>query len=108
MEYTKSVVYLEDEEIVVIKRDREMKLYDIDDVEKTPYIEELEVHLEQIEKGGYEHFMLKEIHEQQTSIQDCFRGRLNAAAGRVALGGIKEYEQKIINSQRVIMVACGT
>ena len=108
VEYTKSVVYLEDEEIVVIKRDRGMKLYDIDDVEKTPYIEELEVHLEQIEKGGYEHFMLKEIHEQPTSIQDCFRGRLNAAAGRVALGGIKEYEQKIINSQRVIMVACGT
>jgi len=108
VEYTKSVVYLEDEEIVVIKRDSGMKLYDIDDVEKTPYIEELEVHLEQIEKGGYEHFMLKEIHEQPTSIQDCFRGRLNAAAGRVALGGIKEYEQKIINSQRVIMVACGT
>ncbi len=108
VEYTKSVVYLEDEEIVVIKRDRGMKLYDIDDVEKTPYIEELEVHLEQIEKGGYEHFMLKEIHEQPTSIQDCFRGRLNAAAGRVALGGIKEYEQKIINSKRVIMVACGT
>ena len=66
------------------------------------------MHLEQIEKCGYEHFMLKEIHEQPTSIQDCFRGRLNAAAGRVALGGIKEYEQKIINSQRVIMVACGT
>ena len=108
VEYTKSVVYLEDEEIVVIKRDRGMKLYDIDDVEKTPYIEELEVHLEQIEKGGYEHFMLKEIHEQPTSIQDCFRGRLNAAAGRVALGGIKEYEQKITNSKRVIMVACGT
>ncbi|MFT5858578.1 MAG: glucosamine--fructose-6-phosphate aminotransferase (isomerizing) [Flavobacteriaceae bacterium] len=108
VEYTKSVIYLGDEEIVVIKRDVGMKLYDINDAEKTPYIEELELQLEQIEKGGYEHFMLKEIHEQPRSIEDCFRGRLNATKGRVALGGIKEYEQKIINSQRIIMIACGT
>lgn len=108
VEYTKSVVYLGDEEIVVIKRDAGMKIYDIDDAEKTPYIHELELHLEQIEKGGYEHFMLKEIHEQPRSIEDCFRGRLNAAKGRVALGGIKDYEQKIITSQRIIMIACGT
>ncbi len=108
VEYTKQVVYMNDEEIAVIKRGEELKLYSIDDVEKTPYIQELELHLEALEKGGYEHFMLKEIHEQPRSIEDCFRGRLNAEQGWVALGGIKDYEQKIINAQRVIMIACGT
>jgi glucosamine--fructose-6-phosphate aminotransferase (isomerizing) len=85
-----------------------MKLYGIDDVEKTPYIQELEMHLEALEKGGYDHFMLKEIHEQPRSIEDCFRGRLNAQEGWVALGGIKDYEQKMINANRIIMIACGT
>jgi glucosamine--fructose-6-phosphate aminotransferase (isomerizing) len=108
VEYTKQVVYMNDEEIAVIKRGEELKLYSIDDIEKTPYIEELELHLEALEKGGYEHFMLKEIHEQPRSIEDCFRGRLNAEKAWVALGGIKEYEQKIINAPRVIMIACGT
>jgi glucosamine--fructose-6-phosphate aminotransferase (isomerizing) len=108
VEYTKQVVYMNDEEIAVIKRGEELKLYSIDDIEKTPYIQELELHLEALEKGGYEHFMLKEIHEQPRSIEDCFRGRLNAEKGWVALGGIKDYEQKIIKAQRVIMVACGT
>lgn len=108
VEYTKQVVYMNDEEIAVIKRGEELKLYSIDDVEKTPYIQELELHLEALEKGGYKHFMLKEIHEQPRSIEDCFRGRLNAEKGWVALGGIKDYEQKIINAQRVIMIACGT
>ncbi|PHR32391.1 MAG: glutamine--fructose-6-phosphate transaminase (isomerizing) [Fluviicola sp.] len=108
VEYTKQVVYMNDEEIAVIKRGGDLKLYDIDDIEKTPYIQELELHLEALEKGGYEHFMLKEIHEQPRSIEDCFRGRLNAEKGWVALGGIKDYEQKIINAPRVIMIACGT
>lgn len=108
VEYTKQVVYMDDEEIAVIKRGQDLKLYSIDDVEKTPYIQELELHLEALEKGGYEHFMLKEIHEQPRSIEDCFRGRLNAEKGWVALGGIKDYEQKIINAPRVIMIACGT
>jgi len=108
VEYTKQVVYMNDEEIAVIKRGKELRLYGIDDVEKTPYIQELELHLEALEKGGYEHFMLKEIHEQPRSIEDCFRGRLNAEKGWVALGGIKDYEQKIIKAPRVIMVACGT
>ncbi len=108
VEYTKQVVYMNDEEIAVIKRGEDLKLYSIDDIEKTPYIEELELHLEALEKGGYEHFMLKEIHEQPRSIEDCFRGRLNAEKGWVALGGIKDYEQKIINAPRVIMIACGT
>lgn len=108
VEYTKQVVYMNDEEIAVIKRGEDLKLYGIDDIEKTPYVQELELHLEALEKGGYEHFMLKEIHEQPRSIEDCFRGRLNADKGWVALGGIKDYEQKIINAPRVIMIACGT
>lgn len=108
VEYTKQVVYMNDEEIAVIKRGGDLKLYGIDDIQKTPYIQELELHLEALEKGGYEHFMLKEIHEQPRSIEDCFRGRLNAEKGWVALGGIKDYEQKIINAPRVIMIACGT
>ena len=108
VEYTKKVVYMNDEEIAVLRAGREMKLYGIDDIEKTPYIEELELHLEAIEKGGYNHFMLKEIHEQPRSIEDCFRGRLNAKEGWVSLGGIKEYEQKMVNANRIIMIACGT
>ena len=108
VEYTKKVVYMNDEEIAVLRAGREMKLYGIDDIEKTPYIEELELHLEAIEKGGYNHFMLKEIHEQPKAIKDCFRGRLNAKEGWVSLGGIKEYEQKMVNANRIIMIACGT
>lgn len=108
VEYTKQVVYMNDEEIAVLKRGSALKLYSIDDVEKAPYIQELELHLEALEKGGYEHFMLKEIHEQPRSIEDCFRGRLNASQGWVSLGGIKDYEQKLINANRIIMIACGT
>ena len=108
VEYTKRVVYMEDEEIAVVDLDQGLKLYSIDDVAKTPYVQELELQLEALEKGGYEHFMLKEIHEQPRSITDCFRGRLNAAEGWVQLGGIKDYEQKMINANRIIMIACGT
>jgi len=108
VEYTKSVVYMEDEEIVVINRKNGLKLYGVDDVAKTPYIQELELHLEAIEKGGYEHFMLKEIHEQPRSIRDSFRGRLDANTGWVGLGGIEDYEDKLANANRIIMVACGT
>jgi glucosamine--fructose-6-phosphate aminotransferase (isomerizing) len=108
IEYTKQVVYLEDEEIAVIKYGEELKLFSINDEEKTPYIQQLEMELEALEKGGYEHFMLKEIHEQPRSIQDCLRGRLNAQEGRVTLGGIKDYEQKMIQANRLILVACGT
>jgi glucosamine--fructose-6-phosphate aminotransferase (isomerizing) len=108
VEYTKKVVYMDDEEIAVIRPNEDLKLYGIDDIEKTPYVQELELQLEALEKGGYDHFMLKEIHEQPRSIEDCFRGRLNADEGWVALGGIKDYEQKMINANRVIMVACGT
>ena len=108
VEYTKSVVYMEDEEIAVINRKNGLKLYGVDDVAKTPYIQELELHLEALEKGGYEHFMLKEIHEQPRSIRDSFRGRLDAKTGWVGLGGIADYEDKLANANRIIMIACGT
>lgn len=108
VEYTKRVVYLEDEEIAIVDLNDGLKIFNIGNQEKTPYIQQLEMQLEALEKGGYEHFMLKEIHEQPRSIRDCFRGRLNAEEGWVSLGGIKEYEQKMINAQRIVMVACGT
>jgi glucosamine--fructose-6-phosphate aminotransferase (isomerizing) len=108
VEYTKNVVYMEDEEIVVIDRLEGLKLYNIGDQPKTPYIQKLELELEALEKGGYEHFMLKEINEQPRSIHDCFRGRLNAEKGWISLGGIRDYEQKLIQAQRLIFVACGT
>jgi len=108
VEYTKRVVYLEDEEIAVIKLGEELKIYNISDQEKTPYIQQLELELEALEKGGYDHFMLKEIHEQPRSIHDCFRGRLNSIEGWVSLGGLKEYEQKMIQAKRLVIVACGT
>lgn len=108
VEYTKNVVYLEDEEIAVIDRAKGLKIKTIKNQDKTPYIQELEMHLEALEKSGYEHFMLKEIYEQPRSIRDCMRGRLNPRAGWVALGGIKDYEEKLASAKRIIMVACGT
>jgi glucosamine--fructose-6-phosphate aminotransferase (isomerizing) len=108
VEYTKNVVYMEDEEIAVIDRKEGLKLFNIGDQPKTPYIQKLELELEALEKGGYEHFMLKEINEQPRSIQDCFRGRLNAQKGLISLGGIRDYEQKMIQANRLIIVACGT
>jgi len=108
VEYTNEVVYLEDEEIAIVERNKGLRLYNIQNQEKTPYIQELEMQLEALEKGGYEHFMLKEIHEQPRSIKDCFRGRLNVNKGWVGLGGIKDYEQQLANAKRIIFVACGT
>jgi len=108
IEYTKQVVYLNDEEIAVVDLKEGLKIINIKNQVKTPYIQELEMHLEALEKGGYEHFMLKEIHEQPRSIRDCFRGRLNAETGFVSLGGLKDYKQKIMNSKRLVFVACGT
>lgn len=108
IEYTNEVVYMEDEEIAIVDRATGLRIFSIQNKEKTPYIQELELQLEAIEKGGYEHFMLKEIHEQPRSIRDCFRGRLNVEDGWVGLGGIKDYEQQLANAKRIIMVACGT
>jgi glucosamine--fructose-6-phosphate aminotransferase (isomerizing) len=108
IEYTNRVVYLEDEEIAVVDINDGLKITNLRNQEIPPYVQALELQLEALEKGGYEHFMLKEIHEQPRSIQDCFRGRLNAEEGWVSLGGVKDFEQKMINAQRIIMIACGT
>ena len=108
VEYTKNVVYLEDGEIARLNLDSGLKIKTIGNIEKTPYIQELELQLEALEKGGYEHFMLKEIFEQPRSIMDCMRGRINLKDSSVALGGIKDYEEKIVNAKRLIVVACGT
>lgn len=108
IEYTKQVVYLNDEEIAVVDLHEGLRIVDIKNQEKAPYVQQLEMQLEALEKGGYEHFMLKEIYEQPRSIRDCFRGRLNVDEGWVSLGGIKDYEQKILNANRLVMVACGT
>jgi glucosamine--fructose-6-phosphate aminotransferase (isomerizing) len=107
IEYTKEVVYVNDYEIAIVKKD-ELILKNLGNEKQTPFIQKLDMELAAIEKGGYEHFMLKEIHEQPRSIRDCFRGRLNAETGHVSLGGLKEYKQKIMNSKRLVFVACGT
>ncbi|HRO76115.1 MAG TPA: glutamine--fructose-6-phosphate transaminase (isomerizing), partial [Crocinitomicaceae bacterium] len=108
VEYTKQVVYLNDEEIASVSPNGGLKLININNQEKPPYVQELELQIEALEKGGYEHFMLKEIFEQPRSIRDCFRGRLNAESGWVQLGGLKDYEQRLVHANRLVMVACGT
>ncbi len=108
VEYTKNVVYLNDEEIAVLKRGEEMRLMNIKNQPRIPYIQELELQLEAIEKGGFDHFMLKEIFEQPQSIRNSMRGRIDLNKGIVSLGGIRDYKQKMINAERIIIVACGT
>jgi len=108
IEHTKNVVYLEDGEIAVIDREKGLKIRNVKNQVKTPFIQELEMHLETLEKGGYDHFMLKEIHEQPRSIRDSMRGRLNIAKGEVVLGGIKDYESKFVNAKRILIIGCGT
>jgi glucosamine--fructose-6-phosphate aminotransferase (isomerizing) len=107
VEYTKNVIYLNDNEIAYIRRD-DLLIKNIDNTVQTPYIQHLELQLEMLEKGGYEHFMLKEIYEQPRSIRDCMRGRIYPQQGKVQLGGIKEYTEKLKNVDRIIIVACGT
>jgi len=108
IEHTKEVIYLDDEQIVELRRGEKVIIKTIENEVQTPYIQKLEMQLETLEKGGYEHFMLKEIFEQPTSIADSMRGRYNVDSGTVSLGGIIDYEQKLINAQRIIIVACGT
>lgn len=108
IEYTKNVVYLNDEEIAIIRRNEDLKIKTIKNIDKTPYIEKLEVSLTQIEKSGFSHFMLKEIYEQPRSIKDSMRGRLNIYDGVVSLGGIIDYVEKMCNAPRFIIIACGT
>jgi len=107
-EYTKNVVYLDEEQIAIIKKNTKLKIIDIKKHKITPYVQKLQVNLNTLEKGGYEHFMLKEIFEQPRSIRDSMRGRLRADKGIVNLGGIRDYEQKIVNAKRIIIIACGT
>ncbi len=107
VEYTNEVVYLNDQEMAIISPDS-LTIKTTQDVETTPYIQTLDMELDAIEKGGYHHFMLKEIFEQPRSIGDCMRGRLNAATGHLLLGGIREYANKLENADRIIIVACGT
>ena len=108
VEYTKNVIYMDDEEIAVVTLDGQLSIKTIKNQTKTPYIQKLEMKLEQLEKGGYEHFMLKEIYEQPRSIHDTMRGRVNVEKGIVKLGGLIEYQHKIVNADRIIIVACGT
>ena len=108
IEYTKEVIYLDDEEIVCVRKGEQIILKTIKNEIKTPYVQKLEMNLTALEKGGFDHFMLKEIYEQPTSILDSFRGRLDAKNGKIKLGGISDYEQKMAMAKRIIIVACGT
>lgn len=108
IEYTKNVIYLEDEEIAVLEKGKDVKINNIKNQTITPYIQELELNLEAIEKGGYDHFMLKEIHEQPNTIRASMLGRLNIRSRKITLGGIEEFESKFLNAKRIIFVACGT
>lgn len=108
IEYTNNVVYLNDEEFAVLNRNGQLDIKTLGNLEKTPYIQKLEMDLEKIEKGGYEHFMLKEIYEQPQVILDCMRGRMNAEQGWIKLGGVNEYATRINNAKRIIITACGT
>jgi glucosamine--fructose-6-phosphate aminotransferase (isomerizing) len=108
IEYTNDVVYLEDGEIARVNACEELEIKTIDNEIKTAYIHELEMSLDTIEKDGFTHFMLKEIYEQPKSILDTMRGRINPDNNEVILGGISNYEQKLMNANRIIIVACGT
>lgn len=107
IEYTKEVVYVNDYEVAIIKSD-ELILKNLGNERQTPYITKLDMELAAIEKGGYDHFMLKEIFEQPQTIHDCLRGRLDADAGTITMAGIDKYADELINANRIVMVACGT
>lgn len=107
IEYTKEVVYVNDYEIAIVKPD-ELILKNLGNEKMTPFIQKLDMELAKIEKGGYDHFMLKEIHEQPETINDCLRGRLNVEAGTITMGGVESHLDKLINANRIVMVACGT
>ncbi len=107
VEYTKDVVYLNDYEIAVITNN-ELRVTTLDNTLTTPYIHTIELQLEAIEKGGYDHFMLKEIFEQPRSIADSMRGRVLADAGTIQLGGLRDYMDQLARSERIIILGCGT
>ncbi len=107
IEYTKEVVYVNDYEIAIVRPD-ELILKNLGNEKQTPYITKLDMELAKIEKGGYEHFMLKEIHEQPETIHDCLRGRLQVETGEIKMGGIQNHIDALVNADRILMVACGT
>ena len=108
VEYTDKVVYLEDGEIAVLHLGKELKVVNLSNVEMTPEIKKVELNLGQLEKGGYPHFMLKEIFEQPDCIHDCMRGRINVEADNVVLSAVIDHREKLLNAKRFIIVACGT
>lgn len=107
IEFTKQVIYLKDGEIAIVEN-KELTIKTIDNEIKTPYIHELEMNLEQLEKGGYPHFMLKEIYEQPKSILDSFRGRIDSLTGEINMRSVRDYEDKLKNINRLILIGCGT
>jgi glucosamine--fructose-6-phosphate aminotransferase (isomerizing) len=109
IEYTSNAIYLEDEEMAIVRLHKPMKVRKIkDDSLVDPYIQELQMNLEQIEKGGYDHFMLKEIYEQPNVIKDTYRGRLLANKGIIQMAGVEDNLEKFLNADRIIIIACGT
>ena len=109
IEYTKNAIYLEDEEMAIIRRGKDLKIRKIkDDSLVDPYVQELQINLEQIEKGGYDHFMLKEIYEQPNAIKDTYRGRMLVNEGIIKLAGVEDNMKRFLNADRIIIVACGT
>ena len=109
IEYTKNVIYLEEEHLAIIRCDRDITIRKINnDKVIKPYVEELQMSLENIQKGGYDHFMLKEIFEQPQAIQDALRGRLLSNEGKITLSSLHEHENKFLKARRILIVACGT
>lgn len=108
VEYTDKVVYLEDEEIALIRYGEDLKVVNIQNVSVTPEIQTVALNIGQLEKGGYPHFMLKEIFEQPNCIRDCMRGRINVEGTNVVLSAIIDHKEKLLKAKRFIIVACGT
>lgn len=109
IEYTSNAIYLEDGEMAVVRRGKEIKVRKIqDDSLVDPYVQELQLNLEQIEKGGYEHFMLKEIYEQPDAITDTYRGRMLVDKGIIRMAGVDDNIERLANAKRILIVACGT
>ncbi len=108
IEYTDQVVYLEDGNIAVIKKGEELKVVNIYNIELSPEVKTVDINLGQIEKGGYPHFMLKEIFEQPECITNCMRGRINLEATHVTLSAVIDYKEQLMRAKRIIIVACGT
>lgn len=108
VEYTNKVVYLQDEEMVVLRKGGTFEIKTIENELLNPFVQELDINIEMLEKGGFDHFMLKEIHDQPLTIGDCMRGRINATEGWVHLGGMEACGKKLTDAQRLIFAACGT